>query len=101
SGAAGEDQSLQGLHERLQPYSLRLRAVQAVVYIPNFNGAQWIGRTLRSLREQSRPVDVVVVDNGSSDESAALLRDQFPEAKLLGVSRNLGFRPARKRAAAA
>jgi GT2 family glycosyltransferase len=74
--------------------------VQAVVYIPNFNGAQWIGRTLRSLREQSRPVDVVVVDNGSSDESAALLRDQFPEVALLELGRNLGFGPAINRAVA-
>ena len=39
--------------------------MRPAVYIPNFNGPRRIGRALRSLREQSRPIDVVVVDNGS------------------------------------
>ena len=43
--------------------------MRPAVYIPNFNGPQRIGRALHSLREQSRPVDVVVVDNGSTDDS--------------------------------
>lgn len=75
--------------------------MQVAVYIPNFNGAEWIGRTLRSLREQSRPVEVVVVDNGSSDESAALVREQFPEVELLELGRNFGFGAAINRAVAA
>jgi N-acetylglucosaminyl-diphospho-decaprenol L-rhamnosyltransferase len=74
--------------------------VQTAVYIPNYNGAQRIGRALRSLREQSRPVEVVVVDNGSSDESAALLREEFPEVKLVELGRNLGFGAALNRAVA-
>jgi N-acetylglucosaminyl-diphospho-decaprenol L-rhamnosyltransferase len=74
--------------------------VQDAVYIPNYNGSQWIGRALRSLREQSRPVEVVVVDNGSSDDSVALVRDEFPEVKLLELGRNIGFGPALNRAVA-
>jgi N-acetylglucosaminyl-diphospho-decaprenol L-rhamnosyltransferase len=74
--------------------------VQSAVYIPNFNGAGRIGRTLRSLREQTRPVEIVVVDNGSSDDSAELLRGRFPEVKLLELGRNLGFGPAINRAVA-
>jgi N-acetylglucosaminyl-diphospho-decaprenol L-rhamnosyltransferase len=53
-----------------------------------------IGRALISLREQSRPLDVVVVDNGSGDGSPALLRDEFPEVTLLALDRNIGFGPA-------
>jgi N-acetylglucosaminyl-diphospho-decaprenol L-rhamnosyltransferase len=68
--------------------------MRPAVYIPNYNGSERIGRALRSLREQSRPVDVVVVDNGSSDDSPALLREQFPEVAVLGLERNLGFGPA-------
>jgi N-acetylglucosaminyl-diphospho-decaprenol L-rhamnosyltransferase len=68
--------------------------VRAGVYIPNFNGAEWIGRTLHSLRKQTRPLDVVVVDNGSEDDSPALVREQFPEVTLLELGRNLGFGPA-------
>jgi N-acetylglucosaminyl-diphospho-decaprenol L-rhamnosyltransferase len=53
---------------------------------------------LQSLREQSRPLDVVVVDNGSSDGSAELLRERFPEVTLLELERNIGFGPALNRA---
>jgi N-acetylglucosaminyl-diphospho-decaprenol L-rhamnosyltransferase len=74
--------------------------VRPAVYIPNFNGAERIGRALRSLREQTRPVDVVVVDNGSSDGSLELLHDEFPEVAVLALGRNLGFGPALNRAIA-
>jgi N-acetylglucosaminyl-diphospho-decaprenol L-rhamnosyltransferase len=68
--------------------------VRPAAYIPNFNGAGHLPRVLRSLREQSRPVDVVVVDNGSTDDSVELLGDQYPEVSLLALGRNRGFGPA-------
>lgn len=74
--------------------------MRPAVYIPNYNGAQIIGRALRSLREQSRPIDVVVVDNGSSDDSLSLLHDEFPEVTVLALERNIGFGPALNRAVA-
>ncbi len=74
--------------------------MRPAVYIPNYNGSQRIGRALRSLREQTRPTDVVVVDNGSDDDSLELLREQFPEVEVLALGRNLGFGPALNRAVA-
>ena len=74
--------------------------MRPAVYIPNYNGSQRIARALRSLREQSRPVDVVVVDNGSGDGSVALVREEFPEVTVLELEHNLGFGPAINRAAA-
>jgi GT2 family glycosyltransferase len=74
--------------------------VRPAVYIPNFNGAAQLGRTLRSLAEQTRPVDVVLVDNGSQDESVELTRRELPEAKVLEFGHNLGFGPAINRAVA-
>ncbi len=74
--------------------------MRPAVYIPNYNGSQRIGLALHSLREQSRPVDVVVVDNGSTDESVSLLREEFPEVTVLALERNLGFGPALNRAVA-
>jgi N-acetylglucosaminyl-diphospho-decaprenol L-rhamnosyltransferase len=73
--------------------------MRPAVYIPNYNGSQRIGRALRSLREQSRPIDVVVADNGSTDDSVPLLREEFPEVTVLALERNLGFGPAINRAA--
>jgi N-acetylglucosaminyl-diphospho-decaprenol L-rhamnosyltransferase len=74
--------------------------MRPAVYIPNYNGSQRIGLALCSLREQSRPIDVVVVDNGSSDDSVALLREEFPEVTVLALTENLGFGPALNRAVA-
>lgn len=74
--------------------------MRPAVYIPNYNGAPHIGRALRSLREQSRVVDVVVVDNGSTDGSVALVREEHPEASVLEIGRNIGFGPALNRAVA-
>jgi GT2 family glycosyltransferase len=75
--------------------------VRPTVYIPNFNGVDRIGRALRSLREQSREVAVVVVDNGSRDGSAELIRAEHPEVELLELARNHGFGAALNRAVAA
>jgi N-acetylglucosaminyl-diphospho-decaprenol L-rhamnosyltransferase len=74
--------------------------VRPTAYIPNFNGAAHLPRALESLRRQSRPLDVVVVDNGSSDDSVALVRERFPEVELLEHGANLGFGPAINRAVA-
>ncbi len=74
--------------------------MRPAVYIPNYNGSERIGRVLQSLREQTRPVDVVVVDNGSSDGSLALLHDEFPEVTVLALAENVGFGPALNRAVA-
>ena len=75
--------------------------MRATIYIPNFNGSQHIGRALRSLRKQTRPADVVVVDNGSSDDSVELIRAGYPEVKLLELGENIGFGPALNRAVTA
>jgi N-acetylglucosaminyl-diphospho-decaprenol L-rhamnosyltransferase len=74
--------------------------VRPAVYIPNFNGSAQLGRTLRSLGAQTRPVDVVLVDNGSSDDSVELARRELPEVKVLDMGQNLGFGPAINRAVA-
>jgi GT2 family glycosyltransferase len=75
--------------------------VNTAVYIPNFNGEQWLPRTLQSLRGQTEPLEVVVVDNGSSDGSAAAARADFPEVTVMELGENLGFGAALNRAVAA
>ena len=75
--------------------------MRPTIFIPNYNGAARIGRALDGLRGQSRAVDVVVADNGSADGSVELLRERYPEVKLLELGANLGFGPALNRAVAA
>jgi N-acetylglucosaminyl-diphospho-decaprenol L-rhamnosyltransferase len=72
--------------------------MRPAVYIPNFNGSARLGRALQSLHEQTRPVDVVVVDNGSTDDSLELTRRNHPEVSVVALERNFGFGPAINRA---
>jgi GT2 family glycosyltransferase len=62
------------------------------VVIPNWNGRRWLPGCLGSLAAQTRPADeVIVVDNGSHDGSAAWLAETHPEVRVLAQGRNTGF----------
>jgi GT2 family glycosyltransferase len=67
------------------------RAPVAVVIV-TWNAATWVADCLGSLRGLVRsPAEVVVVDNGSSDGTAAIVREGFPEAVLVECGGNVGF----------
>lgn len=65
--------------------------VKPAIYIPTYNGERHLRRVLRSLEAQTRPADVVLVDNGSTDDSLALVRRDFPEVAVVAHGENLGF----------
>jgi GT2 family glycosyltransferase len=71
------------------------------VYIPNLNGGERLQKALRSLAAQTRPLDFLVVDNGSTDGSAEQARAEFGEGTVFALERNFGFGPAINRAVAA
>jgi GT2 family glycosyltransferase len=64
---------------------------QAAVVIPSWNGAHFLGDCLASLVVQTHPAQVIVVDNGSTDETAGLMRERFPSVTLLRLEANRGF----------
>ncbi|MGQ9803500.1 MAG: glycosyltransferase family 2 protein [Anaerolineae bacterium] len=65
---------------------------QVTVVIPNWNGAAHLPTCLESLRRQTfRDFEVIVVDNGSTDESLALLARDYPEVQVLALGENRGF----------
>jgi N-acetylglucosaminyl-diphospho-decaprenol L-rhamnosyltransferase len=78
----------------------RRTEAEPTIYVPNFNGSARLRRLLESLGRQSAPFRVVVVDNGSSDDSVAMLADRFPEAEVAELRENLGFGRALNRAIA-
>jgi GT2 family glycosyltransferase len=70
-------------------------APRVSIIIPNWNGARWLERCLRSLRAQHfSDFELLVVDNGSTDDSLALVQQCFPEARCLAMGRNVGFAAA-------
>jgi GT2 family glycosyltransferase len=62
------------------------------VVIPNYNGAFYLEACLNSLREQTlRDFEIIVVDNGSHDASADVVRRLAPDALVISHASNLGF----------
>lgn len=60
--------------------------------IPNFDGVRWLPGVLDSIRAQTvAPEEVVVVDDGSSDGSLALLASAYPEVRVIALGSNGGF----------
>ncbi|WP_263367665.1 glycosyltransferase family 2 protein [Edaphobacter bradus] len=60
--------------------------------IVNWNGWQDTLDCLSSLRTQDyRNLQIVVVDNGSTNDSAGRIRSAFPEVTLIETGKNLGF----------
>ena len=64
----------------------------ASVVIPNWNGAAHLPVCLGALRAQTYPhLELILVDNGSTDGSKELVAEQFPEVRLLALEHNLGL----------
>jgi len=62
------------------------------VVVVNWNGKPLLADCLQSLRSQTLPdVEVIVVDNGSTDGSADWVRQNFPQFKLVQLNENRGF----------
>jgi GT2 family glycosyltransferase len=61
------------------------------IVILNFNGRHLLPDCLASLEQLTVPADVVVADNGSSDNSLAYVRAEHPTVQVLELGRNLGF----------
>jgi GT2 family glycosyltransferase len=65
---------------------------QASIIILNWNGKHLLERCLSSALAQALDdYEVVVLDNGSSDGSAAWVEQRYPEVRLICSERNLGF----------
>jgi len=65
--------------------------------IPVWNGERWLGEALESaLAQRQRPIEVVVVDDGSTDQSAAIAEGFGPPVRVVRQA-NAGAGAARNR----
>ena len=56
----------------------------------NFDGEEYLADCLHSVLAQEGVDEVVVVDDASTDGSARLVRERFPEVRLIVLPRNAG-----------
>lgn len=73
---------------------------QTAVVILNYNGAGMLRRFLPSVIKYSPEASIYVADNGSSDESCDVVRNEFPAVKLMVLDHNYGFAEGYNRALA-
>lgn len=65
------------------------------VVIPNWNGERFIKECLRSVYDQTySPLEVILVDNGSTDKSLDIVRENFSEVIFVENQTNFGFSKA-------
>ena len=76
------------------PHDIQPDHSAASVVIPNWNGRDLLEKYLPSILDAlagNPRNEVIVVDNGSSDGSAAFLHASFPQVRVLSLDRNYGF----------
>lgn len=68
------------------------------ICILNWNGSRMLADCLQSLRDIRRAnhsrFEIIVVDNGSTDDSVEMVRRDFPEARLVTIPKNISISAA-------
>jgi len=64
------------------------------IVIPNWNGKHLLEKHLRSILSVSDRGEVLVVDDGSTDDSVAFLKKNFPEVRIVVKDKHEGFASA-------
>jgi GT2 family glycosyltransferase len=59
--------------------------------IVTYDSASCVGRCIASVRDALPDAELVVVDNGSHDNTVSLVRGSAPEARVMQSGENLGF----------
>ena len=75
---------------------------KTTISIINLNGKDYLGECLASIKEMEYPMDkleIIVVDNGSTDGSVELIKENYPDIKIIKNSKNMGFAYANNQAA--
>ena len=67
--------------------------IKLLTYVLNWNQAQLTSDCVNSLQLQtlSSLQKITIIDNGSTDGSVKLLKEEFPEIEIIENSKNLGF----------
>ena len=60
------------------------------VVIVTFNGEIWLKKNLNSLLNSNYPIDIIIVDNASTDKTISTIKE-FSTVELIQSKENLGF----------
>lgn len=62
------------------------------IVILNWNGKKWLEKCLLSVKKITyKSLEVIVVNNGSTDDSAQFLKKNYPNFRVIEIKKNAGF----------
>lgn len=62
------------------------------IVILNYNGKRWLEQCLPTIKKiKYKPLEVIIVNNGSTDDSGEFVRKKYPGFKLIELQPNRGF----------
>ena len=72
---------------------------QTAIVILSWNGRQHLEQFLPSVVEHTpESAEIIVADNGSTDDSIPFLQEHFPSVRIISLEKNYGFAEGYNRA---
>jgi GT2 family glycosyltransferase len=62
-----------------------------IVIIVTYNGERWICKCLDCLAKSQKSVEIIAIDNASTDNTVNLIHDKSPKVSIIKQDINLGF----------
>lgn len=67
-------------------------ALKVTILIPNYNGKKWLEQCLPTVEKATYPnKEILVVNNGSTDDSGEFLRKNYPNVRVVEIKKNRGY----------
>ncbi len=65
---------------------------KVTILIPNYNGKKWLAQCLPTVEKTTYPnKEILVVNNGSTDDSARFLKENYPKVRVIEIKKNRGY----------
>ncbi len=65
---------------------------KVTILIPNYNGKKWLINLLPTLEKVTYPnYEVLIINNGSTDDSAKFLKKNYPSVRVIEIKKNRGY----------
>lgn len=62
-----------------------------LVIIISYNSEKWIRKNLNSLLSQNIVVDILLIDNNSQDLTLSIVKQEYPQIRVIELKENIGF----------
>ena len=61
------------------------------IFILNHNGIEWLKQTIPNILQYSSDVDIIIIDNHSTDQSVNYIKTNFTNIEIKINTENYGF----------